>query len=260
MSKHGPSQEQLGRGGPPMERSSESKLENASSKLSILNRNQTKNRKGLSAVTMKHSATSVMDSRNDVSFTINPHVQQFKSTSPKSYQEAKDELKEIPPKKPIKLAPLALSEEVKKAQLEKLKYIQIEGKQAAEKLVSTGKISTEHHPKKEQNHERLDNLKTIKLAEKANLENQNSPKHLLLEVPFLRANISNSISHQTFKSPLPSKPLFYKTTNINAKSVVSPDEQKYIPEENLVPSLHPVQERIKIKHKKDYDNGTHDKP
>ncbi|GCC27247.1 hypothetical protein chiPu_0005671 [Chiloscyllium punctatum] len=256
MIKHRSSREHMGKE-LPNEKSSESKLQNVSSKLSILNLDQTKD--GLSVVSVKHSTTSHMDIHGDTSLTIGPNVQQFESMSPKSYQEAKDKWKELPPKKPLKLAPLVLPEDIKKAQLEKLKYIQIEGKRAAEKLATTGEISTEHQPRKERNHKQLESLEKIKLAEKTILENQKSPMHLLQEVPFLPAKITNSIAHRKFKeSALPSKPSVSKTS-ISAKSAVTPDAQRYIPEENLVPSLHPVKGRIKLRHGKDYDNGTHDK-
>ncbi|XP_041045239.1 collagen alpha-1(XXII) chain-like [Carcharodon carcharias] len=244
----------------PSDGRSESKLKNVSNTLGILNFIQIKDGTNLNVPNANHSASSDMDSRDDVSLSANSDVRQLKSPSPKSFQEAKDELKELPPKRPIKLAPLVLSEDVKKAQLEKLKDIQKEAKLAAEKLASSGAISIEQQPKKVRNHKQLENLEKIKLAEKTFLENHKAPKHLLQEVPFFPVKISNSITHRKFEEPsLPSKPLILKSTNINALPEKEHDARRYIPDENPVSSLHAVRGRLKLRQGKGYDDGTHDK-
>ncbi|XP_072324368.1 uncharacterized protein [Scyliorhinus torazame] len=267
MIKQTPSQGPLGRRGVPTEGKSKSKLKNTSNKLSILNLSQTKGGISLNASGANPSTSSDdgyvshVDSLNDVSLSANPDVRQLKFTSPKSYQEADDELDKLLPKKPIKLAPLELSEDVKKAQLEKLSGIQMEPKFAAEKLASNGAISIEHQPKKVRNHKQLENLEKIKLTETTFPKNHKTLKHLLQEVPFLPAKISNSITHRKFEEPtLPSKPLIPKSTNINGKSGKAHDTQRYIPHENPVASLQDVRGKLRLRQGKDYDDGTHDKP
>ncbi|XP_072910601.1 uncharacterized protein [Hemitrygon akajei] len=221
MMKQRKRQESLGKLGLSNQATSETKHKIPYNMLHGLNLNKATDKKN--SLSTNHSAINDIDNQSEEFLSVNNYEDQRQTASSVSYQGNKNEWKEITPKKPVKLAPLELSEDIRKAQLEKLKDVQLKAEKALEKLATNGEICVENHPRKVRNLRQLENLEKIRQAEYALLENSKSSQSLKQQASFLPAKIPDSIINQKFgEKVLPNKLLVPITKSV-IKSDGSPE-------------------------------------
>lgn len=206
-----------------------------------------------------HSTKHLSTNNNNIkeeSLSASCFDHQHKATSSTSYQGNEGELKERTRKKPIKLAPLDLPADIRKAQLTKLKDVQIEAKMAAEKLATCGAIYMEQQQKKVRNYKQLEKLEKIRQAENAILENQKSSKSLQQQTSFLPINISKSIVNQKpEENSIPNK-LLVPIKSISTKPEMVHEVQNYIADVIHEPTHKAIRDGLRIKQGKGCEGGT----
>nr|XP_028591671.1 uncharacterized protein LOC114600099 [Podarcis muralis] len=153
-----------------------------------------KKEKVLRSASFHHSAPNLADTTviKEETKTLARKVTKDSVPFPKPFYSADAQsMDNLAMKRPVRLAPLEISLEVKEAQLKKIMSLQRDSQLAASKLASIGSIGSEPHVKRVKNlaQVEVESLHMVKPNEKPTLENQEGSHSSSFDNPLCKVQI-----------------------------------------------------------------------